>query len=148
MISKEEEIKDFNELRDIIFKKLQDEKKQVIAFQTSSKFFRYMEEAQNYNKLYYLFNNVPFLCSDEDKKIRIYSYSAKKIDELMTKIATGVVTDINDVELLNKILNRQRSNLSFEGIFDIRKLRRKTKELQKQYDDLNFIKKFWLHLWY
>lgn len=137
-------MENFEELKNVIFKKLQDEIKQVSDFHISGKFGDYQDQAIKYNKLYYTLYYEPFYYSDISDKLTRYGYTVEDIKSLMIRIATGLETTRYDVSLLNTILKRRKSALSFDDIFDLEKLEDKTARLQREYNELHWLKKLWL----
>lgn len=139
-------MENFEQLKDVIFDKLKDEMKEVSNFHLSGKFGDYQDQAVKYNELYYTFNYGIWECSDVDLKVSKYGYTVEDIKNLMVKISTGLADGDYDASFLNKILKRRKSGLSFEDIFDLKKLEQKTHELQVKYNNLSWLKKLWLKL--
>lgn len=143
MVNRITEMKGFDDLKNIIFKKLQEEIKEVNAFRLTGIFEAYKEQATKYNKLFYFFNkswgDIPY-CNQNLYK---YLYTVEDIKKLMIKISTGLKTSDSDVKLLNTILDRRRQDLPFKEIFNVEKLKDDTAKLQAEYNHLSWFKK-WL----
>lgn len=147
MTSKVTEMKDFEELKQIIFKKLQEEIKEVNLYRLSGNFEIFKEQTNKYNKLFYTVNSHWLLPTYAQELIYDYGYTVEDIKKLMVKIATGMRTSNSDVELLNKILDRRKSNKSFDEIFNIAELIKNTDKLQEEFDSTSWFKRWWNKLW-
>jgi len=144
--TKNKEFKNFNDVKNFIFKELKKEMEDVRFFHSSGVLNKYIEESIKYNKLYYTFNKNFFKSSPCNKKIKKYGYTPQEIEQLIYKISIRTIDATDDTKLMFTILERRKLNYNFTDIFDIKILKDDTQALQVKYDNLNLFKKFWYYV--
>lgn len=143
MVNRITEMTDFDDLKNIIFKKLQEEIKEVNAFRLTGIFEAYNSQATKYYHYYNFFYTGWGDVSYCHENLYNYAYTVEDIKKLMIKISTSLKTSDSDVKLLNAILDRRRQDLPFKEIFNVEKLKDDTAKLQAEYNQLSWFAK-WL----